>query len=351
LKRQRGRVKTDYREDIALIADRRQWVFWLAFIALLVVLPLILNAAGSRNWVTFLNFTFLTIIAVLGLNVITGMSGQISLGHSAFIIVGGYGVAVLTVQLGWNYWPALVVSVIITGILGLLVATPALRLKGFYVAVVTLAFFFILQFVIKSLDITGSIYGLVGIPRPAIGGLQIRTDTNWYYLLLAFTVLSVIASANIVRSRYGRAFLAVRDNDITTSSLGINVPFTKLRAFFIGSLFAGLAGGLWASYISVIRLDQFTIWDSIWYIGMIIIGGAGSTAGTIMGVVFLRLVSQILHVIGSGNLIALSSSDSIYLTYGIFGLIIILFVTFRPYGLMSLWLKFKANYKRWPFGV
>jgi branched-chain amino acid transport system permease protein len=129
------------------------------------------------------------------------------------------------------------------------------------------------------------------------------------------------------------------------------VPFTKLRAFFIGSLFAGLAGGLWASYISVIRLDQFTIWDSIWYIGMIIIGGAGSTAGTIMGVVFLRLVSQILHVIGSGNLISLSSSDSIYLTYGIFGLIIILFVTFRPYGLMSLWLKFKANYKRWPFGV
>jgi branched-chain amino acid transport system permease protein len=205
--------------------------------------------------------------------------------------------------------------------------------------------------VIKSLDITGSIYGLTGIPRPAIGGLAIKSDTNWYYLLLAFTILSVIASANLVRSRYGRAFLAVRDNDITTSSLGINVPFTKLRAFFIGSLFAGLAGGLWASYISVIRLDQFTIWDSIWYIGMIIIGGSGSTAGTILGVVFLRLVSQILHVIGSGNLIALSSSDSLYLTYGIYGLIIILFVTFRPYGLISLWLKFKANYKRWPFGV
>jgi branched-chain amino acid transport system permease protein len=351
LRKSRSRTKTDFRRDIALISNRQQWVAWMIFLALLIVLPLILNAAGSRTWVTFLNFTFFTIIAVLGLNVITGMSGQISLGHSAFILVGGYSVAVLTVQMGWNFWAALPVAVIITGIIGLIVATPALRLKGFYVAVVTLAFFFILQFILKSLDITGSIHGLIGVPRPSIGGFDFRTDTSWYYLLLIFTTLSAIISANISRSRYGRAFLAVRDNDITTSSLGINVPFTKLRAFFIGSLFAGLAGGLWTGYVSVIRLDQFTIWDSIWYVGMIIIGGAGSTAGTIMGVIFLRLVSQIMHILGTSNLIPLGSSDSIYLTYGIFGLVIILFVSFQPYGLISLWLKFKANYKRWPFGV
>jgi branched-chain amino acid transport system permease protein len=255
------------------------------------------------------------------------------------------------VQLGWNFWLALPVSVIITGITGLLVAVPALRLKGFYVAVVTLAFFFIAQFIFKSLDITGGIYGLIGVPQPTIAGLTFRTDTSWYYFLLLFVILSIIVSANISRSRYGRAFLAIRDNDITTSSLGINVPRTKLRAFFIGSLFAGLAGGLWASYVSVIRLDQFTIWDSIWYIGMIIIGGAGSTMGTVMGVVFLRLLSQILHVIGNSSMIALSSGDSVYLTYGIFGLAIILFVTFQPHGLISLWLKFKVNFKRWPFGV
>jgi branched-chain amino acid transport system permease protein len=316
-----------------------------------MLLPLILNVTGSRTWVTFINFTYLTIIAVLGLNIITGMSGQISLGHSAFILVGGYAVAVFTVQMGWNFWVSLPVGVIITGIIGLLVAIPALRLKGFYVAVVTLAFFFITQFILKSLDITGGIYGLSGVPNPTIFGLAFQTDISWYYLLLIFVTLSIIASANISRSRYGRAFLAVRDNDITTSSLGINVSHTKLRAFFIGSLFAALAGGLWASYVSVIRLDQFTIWDSIWYIGMIIIGGAGSTIGTVMGVVFLRLVSQILHVIGSSNLIPLGAGDSVYLTYGIFGLVIILFVTFRPHGLISLWSKFKVNYKRWPFGV
>ncbi|MFC1964766.1 branched-chain amino acid ABC transporter permease [Chloroflexota bacterium] len=349
--RRRGRAKTGYRQDIALIANQKQWLAWVTSVLLLAILPLILNATGNRTWVTFINFTFLTVIAVLGLNVITGMSGQISLGHSAFIMVGGYTMAVFTAQMGWNFWLALLLSVVITGITGLLVATPAIRLKGFYVAVVTLAFFTIAQFILKSLDITGGIFGLIGVSYPTIAGLQFRTDTSWYYLLFMFTILSAIVSANISRSRYGRAFLAVRDNDVTTSSLGINVPFTKLHAFFIGSLFAGLAGGFWASYVSVIRLDQFTIWDSIWYIGMIIIGGAGSTAGTIMGVIFLRLLSQILHVIGSSNLTTLSSSDSIYLTYGIFGLIIILFVSFQPHGLISLWFKLKANYKRWPFGI
>jgi branched-chain amino acid transport system permease protein len=191
----------------------------------------------------------------------------------------------------------------------------------------------------------------VGVPYPTIGGLKFNNDVRWYYLLFLFTVLCILTSANLVRSRFGRAFLAIRDNDITASSLGINVPLTKIRAFFIGSLFAGLAGGLWTSYVSVIRLDQFTIWDSIWYVGMIIIGGMGSTAGTVMGVIFLRLISQILHVIGTSGLIPLSSNLSAAVTYAIYGVAIILFISFQPYGLIAVWRKAKANYKRWPFGV
>lgn len=349
--RRKGRAKTDYSRDIALIATKQQWVAWAIFLCLLVILPIALSQTGNLNWLSFINFTLITIIAVLGLNVITGMSGQISLGHSAFIMVGGYTVAVLTVQLGWSLWLALVVGVLISGAVGIVVATPAMRLKGFYVAVVTLAFFFIAQYFIRSLDITGSIHGLVGVPYPTIGGLKFNNDVRWYYLLFLFTVLCILTSANLVRSRFGRAFLAIRDNDITASSLGINVPLTKIRAFFIGSLFAGLAGGLWTSYVSVIRLDQFTIWDSIWYVGMIIIGGMGSTAGTVMGVIFLRLISQILHVIGTSGLIPLSSNLSAAVTYAIYGVAIILFISFQPYGLIAVWRKAKANYKRWPFGV
>jgi len=316
-----------------------------------MVLPVALSKSGNLNWLSFLNFTLMTIIAVLGLNVITGMSGQVSLGHSAFIMVGGYTLAILTVQSHLPFWAALVVAVIVSGLVGIVIAIPAVRLKGFYVAVVTLAFFFIAQYIIKHLDIAGGINGLTGIPYPTIGGLKFNNDFNWYYLLLVITVLCILASANLKRSRFGRAFLAMRDNPVTASSLGINVPMTKIRAFFVGSLFAGLAGGLWISYISVIRLDQFTIWDSIWYVGMIIIGGAGSTAGTVMGVIFLRLISQVLHVISVSGVIPLSSNVSAALSYAIFGVAIILFVSFQPYGLIAVWYKIKANYKRWPFGV
>ncbi len=349
--RRKGRAKTDYSRDIALIPTRQQWVGWAIFLCLLVILPIALSQTGNLNWLSFINFTLITIIAVLGLNVITGMSGQISLGHSAFIMVGGYTVAVLTVQAGWSLWLALAVGVLISGAVGIVVATPAMRLKGFYVAVVTLAFLFIAQYIIKSLDITGGINGLIGVPYPTIGGLKFNNDVRWYYLLFFFTVLCILASANLIRSRFGRAFLAIRDNDITASSLGINVSVTKIRAFFIGALFAGLAGGLWTSYVSVVRLDQFTIWDSIWYVGMIIIGGMGSTAGTVMGVIFLLLIRQVLHVIGTSGLVPLSSNLSAALTYAIYGVAIILFISFQPYGLIAVWRKAKANYKRWPFGV
>jgi len=336
---------------MALIPTKQQWVAWAIFLVLLLILPIVLSQTGNLNWLSFLNFTLLTIIAVLGLNVITGMSGQISLGHSAFIMVGGYVVAILTVQVGWSFWFALVAGVLISGAVGIVVSIPAVRLKGFYVAVVTLAFFFIAQYIIKSLDITGGIHGIIGVPYPTIGGLKLNNDVRWYYLLFFFTVLCILASANLIRSRFGRAFLAIRDNDITASSLGIMVSVTKIRAFFIGSLFAGLSGGLWTSYMRGVRMDQFTIWDSIWFVGMIIIGGSGSTAGTVMGVVFLLLIRQVLRVISTSGVIPLSSNLSVALTYAIYGVAIIVFISFQPYGLIAIWRKVKANYKRWPFGV
>jgi len=349
--RTRGRRRINYAADTAVIRSGRQWIVLAVFTGLLVILPLVLSTTRNLNWVTFLNYTFITLIAVLGLNIVTGMAGQISLGHSAFVMLGGYGVALLTLKAGWPLWAALPASSLATALITLVVAAPAIRLKGFYVAVVTLAFFYIAQYIIRSLDITGGIHGLIGTPSPSIAGLTIKTDVHWYYFLLPITVLCTLASVNITRSRLGRAFLTVRDNDIAAAALGVNVPLVKLRAFFIGSLFAGLAGGLLASYVPVVRTDQFTFWDSIWYLGMIVIGGGGSTAGAVMGVVFLRLISQILHVIGTSGWIPLSSNDSVYVTYTIYGLAIILFVSFWPRGLISMWQKLKVNYKRWPFGV
>ena len=349
--RRRGRGKTDYAKEIALVDSGRQWSTLAVFLALLVALPFVLRGSGNLSWLSFVNHTMITLIAVLGLNITTGMAGQVSLGHSAFMMVGGYLVALLTLNAGWPVLAALPVAAVLTGVIGLVVAAPTFRLKGFYVAVVTLAFLFIAQFVLRSLDFTGGIHGMIGIPSPAIGGLTIRTDLQWYFLLLPLGIVAVVASANIGRSRIGRAFLAIRDNDVAAAGLGINVPLTRLRAFFIGSLYAGLAGGLWVSYVHVIRTDQFTVWDSIWYLGMIVIGGGGSTAGAVAGVLFLRFVGQFLHVIGTSGWIPASSNLSVYVTYTIYGLAIVLFVSFQPMGLIAIWRRIKISYKRWPFGV
>lgn len=302
------------------------------------------------KWVTFLNFTLLTIIAVLGLQIITGMAGQISLGHSAFLMTGGYIMAILATKLGFPFWIAAFLAVLATASVGVLVALPAIRLKGFYVAVVTLAFFTISQHIFQNLSIAGGIWGLSNVPGPSVGPLKIITDTSWYYFLLLLTAICIIASASLARSRIGRSFLAVRDNEVTASGLGINVPGAKLRAFFIGSLFAGIAGVFWTSYVTAVRIDQFSLWDSIWYLGMIIIGGLGSTAGAVLGVLFLQLVRQVLHEITASGVVPLSINFSAALTFAVYGLAIILFIAFRPHGLMAVWQKLKTSYKRWPFG-
>jgi branched-chain amino acid transport system permease protein len=344
-----SRARTDTLRYIRFMEKPRQWIGMGIFVGLLLLLPFLLRWIGAFGWIIFGNFTLITIIAVLGQNVITGMSGQISLGHSAFVMLGGYGVAIFTVQLSWPFWPALLVSAAVTGLLGALVAVPAMRLKGFYVAVVTLAFFFLAQYFFKRASFAGGFDGLVGIRSPQIFGLKIRRDVQWYYLLFALTALSVVGSANIARSRFGRSFFAVRDNAVAAASLGIHVGLAKMRAFFIGSLFAGLAGGLWASYVSVIRLDQFTLWDSIWYVGMIIIGGAGSTGGAVAGVIFLRLISQVLRTVNTGGWLPLNSNTTAALTYAVYGIVIILFVIFQPYGLTAVWAKIKVRIKSWPF--
>ncbi len=341
----------DYSRELAVLRNPGQWIVFLAGLAIFVILPFFLQWTGNINWLTFANMTFITIIAVLGLNIMTGMAGQTSMGHAAFVMVGAFTTGVFITQFNWPFWAALPVSALITAIVGMIVGAPSLRLKGFYLAVATLAFFLIAQYIIRNLDITGKASGLMGIASPSIGGLVFNNDTSWYFLILAFTLVFIFFSVNLTRSRLGRAFFAVRDNDTTAASLGIRAYSTKLRAFFIGSLFAGVAGGILASYMTVVRLDQFNMWDSIWYLGMMVIGGSGSTAGTIMGVIFLRLISQVLHMLSLADIApGISGNTWVFITSAVYGLAIILFISFQPYGLIGIWRKFRMRYKGWPFG-
>jgi branched-chain amino acid transport system permease protein len=352
--RGKGRRGINYSKEMAILGNRQHWTALALFMVILIILPFILDYwTWNTAWLIFINETIIILIAVLGLNITSGMAGQVNLGHSAFVMTGGFTLAVLTTAAEWPMLAALPVATLFTGLVALVVAIPSIRLKGFYVAVVTMAFFYIAQFAITKFGITGGMHGLINISPPAIGSLVLKTSNHigWFYFLIVLLILCIIVSVNIKRSRLGRSFTAVRDNYIAATSLGINVPLVKLRAFFIGGLYAGLAGGLLASSISVIRVDQFTFWESIWYLGMIIIGGAGSTAGAVMGVFFLGLIKEILYAIGSAGLILGKVSTPVFLTYILYGLIIILFVSFKPNGLISIWQKIKVNYKRWPFGV
>jgi branched-chain amino acid transport system permease protein len=339
-------AKIDYRKETALLRSSRQWVVLLVALVFLGILPCVLEWTGGVNWFTFINVTFITVIAVLGLNIITGMAGQVSLGHAAFIMVGAYTTGILMNVSNWPFWGALPVSALLTAVIGMIVGAPSLRLRGFYLAVATLAFFLIAQFIIRNLPMAGGVTGLIGIAPPAIGGFIISSETGWYYLILAFMLLFIFFSVNLTRSRLGRAFLAVRDNENTAASLGIKAYSTKLRAFFIGSLFAGVAGSLLSSYMTVTRLEMFNMWDSIWYLGMLVIGGIGSTAGTVMGVIFLRLISQILQLVSMSDLLpAVGGNLWVFITSGLYGLIIVLFVSFQPYGLIGLWRKIKVRFQ------
>jgi len=360
----KGRRGIDYSKELAIIGTRQRWTALAVFMVVLIILPFFLDYwTWNTTWLIFINSTIITIIAVLGLNVTSGMAGQVNLGHSAFVMTGGFTAAVLTKSAGLPMLVALPVAALFTGLVALVVAIPSIRLKGFYVAVVTMAFFFLAQYAITKIDITGGMHGLSEIPPPAIGGFELSrsafkdtilegfVNIAWYFFLMIILILCIIVSVNIKRSRLGRSFTAVRDNYIAAASLGINVPWVKLQAFFIGGLFAGLAGGLMVSSLNVIRVDDFTFWQSIWYLGMIIIGGSGSTAGAIMGVVFLHLIKEILGAIGSAGWVPIDIGDQASTTFMIYGLIIILFVSFKPNGLISVWQKIKINYKRWPFGV
>jgi branched-chain amino acid transport system permease protein len=351
--RTRGKKNIDYRHEVAVVKTQGQWLILFIALAALVILPQFLGWTGNTSWLIFINITFITIIAVLGLNIITGMAGQVSLGHTAFVMVGAFTTGTLMKVLDWSFWVTIPVAALLAAVLGMIVGAPSLRLKGFYLAVATMAFLLVAQFIIRNLDVTGGIFGLSGIPSPMIGSLKINDDREWYYLILVFLLVFIFFSINLSRSRLGRAMFAVRDNDHAAASMGIQAYSTKLRAFFIGSLFAGVAGCLLAGYLTVVRTDQspFTFWDSIWYLGMIVIGGSGSTAGAIMGVVFLRLISQVLRLVSMADWASFINNNIwIYLTSLIYGLAIILFVSFQPNGLMAVWQKIRMNYKRWPFG-
>ncbi|MFC1821467.1 branched-chain amino acid ABC transporter permease [Thermodesulfobacteriota bacterium] len=337
-----------YAQDSALVRTKYRWTLLiLLFVLMFGFFPLM---ASDYILDVAINIA-ITAIAVLGLQIITGFAGQMSIGHAALMAVGAYVSGMLSLHYGLSFWITMPIAALSSGMIGIMVGIPALRIRGFYIAVTTLAAHHIIMWCILHGDkYTNAISGL-STEEVGIGNFLFDNEFKFYYLAMAFLVIIVFLTNNMMRSRVGRAMLAVRDNDLAAEFMGINIFRSKLTAFFLSSIYAGIAGALLAHYQGIISVEQFTLMDSVWMIGMIIIGGPTIT-GAIMGVVFLKVLAIMVLFLAPwfGSLVpAFAASAVSGFMQMFFGAVIILFLIFEPRGLAHRWQIFLSTFRLWPF--
>jgi len=339
-----GTFHENYRQDMAIFRTRPQWGILFVLLIVLLTCPLFL----SDRMLTLLTMIGIAIISVHGLNILTGYCGQISIGHVGFMAVGAYVSAILTAKLGWSFWTALPCAALAAGIVGLIFGLPSLKIKGFYLIMATIAaHFIIIWFILQLQNITGGADGLA-VPKPKIGSIVLKSKTNYFYLVMTFTALATLLAKNIVRTRAGRAFVAIRDNDLAAEVMGISLWSYKLQAFFIGCVYAGVAGVLLVHYYGFASVDQFPFMDSVWYLGMLIVGGSNVT-GPILGAISLKLLDELVTIVGPVLSAAIAAQAAAAMGLITRGLVIILFLIFEPRGLDHRWGMIKAYFRLWPF--
>jgi branched-chain amino acid transport system permease protein len=342
-----GTRNYDYARDMAVMRTKTHWAFFIGFLVLVFTVPLY----SGNYWLSVFNLIGITIIAVTGLNILIGYCGQLSIGHAGFMAVGAYTTAVLTSRLGFPFLAGLICSGFSAGLIGIIFGLPSVRVRGFYLAITTIAAQFIIIWIINHWSVTGGFVGM-DVPRASIFGFVFKTEASQFYLIMVVVALCIFLAKNLARGRVGRAFIAVRDNDLAAEVMGINLLYYKLLAFFIGCFLAGIAGALFAHWTGFINAENFTLTDSVLYIGMVIIGGLGTTIGPIMGVVVIRLLQQLITYISpfiENAIPSLSTGFTTGLGPMVFGLAIILFLILEPRGLAHRWALFKAAYRLWPF--
>ena len=339
-----------YEQDMAVVRTGPQWATLIGFLILLAVLPLF---AGSY-FLSFMILTGIALIAVLGLNILTGYAGQISLGHQAFVAVGAYTTAVLMDSFHWNFWATVPMAGIAAAGVGVLFGLPSFRLKMLYLTMSTLAAQFIIMAFFNHAfpDYFNSVSG-IRVNRPELWGIDFRENEAFYYVVIVMAVILTIFAKNLVRSRSGRAFVAIRDNDLAGEVIGINVARYKLYAFAIGCFYAGIAGALHATYYRMVNPPQFTIDVSIWYLGCLIVGGMGTTVGVIYGVLFLRIIRELVTFISPvlGGMVSPINAPKIGPGLAVisWAFVVVLFLIFEPRGLAHTWEVLKSRFRHWPF--
>ncbi len=324
----------------------------MAFLVLLLLVGLPLSGAYALSVANIIGYT---ILSALGVQLLIGYTGQITLGHAAFIAVGGYATAIGILQYGLPYPVSMALGAILAGLWSVLFGLPSARVKGFYLIMTTMA----AQFVTVDFIITNYVSRVGGrgqsfsLPPGTItvGPWVIDTELKVYYLMIGLVILCTTGMANLLRTRVGRAWIAIRDNDIAAEMMGVDVVRYKLLAFFVAGVLGGIAGGFWISSLYVVSPDHFQFSWSVWLVGVILIGGVGSLHGVIFGSIFVTVLLERLQaaVIPLSDAFPALSTGLLYIKEGVFGLAIVLFLLYEPRGLAYRWQQLKNYFNLWPF--
>lgn len=341
-----GDFRESYAEDMASIRRPGQWLALLGLIGLLYAAPLF----ASESAIALLNRILISVIAVQGLNLVTGYTGQVSLGQAAFMTVGGYCSTLLMIKAGWPFWLALPAAGLGAGLVGLLFALPSLRIKGFYLTMATLSAQFIIPWFTRNAfpETLNQTQGL-NVPVPVLFGITFNEPPKYLYLTLTCVIISTAVAYNIVRSRSGRAFVAIRDNDLAAELLGVNMFQYKLQAFWLAAVYAGVAGVLSAHQLRHINYETFDLTNSILLLGMLVVGGLGTTLGPFFGATLVLLLTEAATKIGPQIQQIFPNAATTAARPLLFGLALMIFLIYQPRGLAYRWQRIRTAWLMRPF--
>ncbi|MES2534389.1 MAG: branched-chain amino acid ABC transporter permease [Pseudomonadota bacterium] len=333
--------KTSYDQDIRIFPDFRDALPYLFLMGALAIAPFVLNTFYIKE----LAYILILSIAGIGLMLLVGYTGMISLGHGAILGLGAYLHTFFLVK-GLHVSVSLVLTVFITAGVSALIAAPALRLSGMYLAIATLAISMLFEEVFTQWDsFTGGIQG-VAVPQVTLGGIPLLDPVVFYFICLAFAVLSFLVAKNLLRTRTGRAWIALRDSEVAAKSMGISATRYKITAFAISSGFTGLAGALMAHYMGFLSPDSFNYLLSIQLLILIVVGGVGTLQGAALGAIFVGMLPLLTAWIKDhfpGGFGAMPSFQTV-----LFGVILVAVIIWEPRGLYGRWLKVKYFFEVFP---
>jgi branched-chain amino acid transport system permease protein len=298
------------------LADPR--VRWGIVLILAVTFPLVFP---NRYWVDVAALTGLYVMLGLGLNIVVGYAGLLDLGYVAFYAIGAYTTAILLTRFDWSFWAAIPVSACFATISGVLLGIPVLRLRGDYLAMVTLGFGEIVRIILNNLEVTGGPNGIISIPRPRLGDFVIKDPVHFYYLILVFCVLTVFAVGRLRDSRIGRAWTYVREDELAAEMSGISLLHMKLLAFALGATWSGFAGAIFAVKMRLVAPESFTWVESFIILCIVVVGGMGNVAGVAVGAAAMIVLPELLRGL------------SLYRMF-VFGGVLVVMMLFRPQGLL-----------------